>query len=85
LEDHVLSTLDRPVPLISMEFNFPHAYAPLATCLSNIAAQGNYEFNVAITEPPLRLELPRWVTAEEITKAVAENGWQYVELYARRI
>jgi FkbM family methyltransferase len=84
-EDQVLSSLDRAVPLISLEFVFPYGREALAACLSKITAVGDYEFNAAVTEPPLRLELNRWLKVEEINKAIDQNRWLYVELYAQRV
>ena len=82
-EEQVFSTFDRPAPLISIEFVFPHGRPGLATCLSKLDALGDYEFNVAISEPPLELELNRWQRTDEITRSIEKNGWLYIELYAR--
>jgi FkbM family methyltransferase len=86
LEDKVLSTLNFQIPLISMEFNLPQMWDAMLTCIQyllNIDAR--YRFNAAITEPPIKFEIDRWITGEEIVSAVRFAGWRYAELYARVI
>ena len=84
LEDKVLSTLAVPIPLISMEFNFPQMWEALLTCIQRLQRIAlGYRFNVAITEPPLKLEFERWATAEQIVSDIRAANWLYVELYAR--
>jgi FkbM family methyltransferase len=81
-EERVLSTLSHQVPLISLEFNFPQMYGALSTCIEHLGSIGNYRFNVAITEPPTRLELS-WLSAAEIIGEITARRWSYAELYAR--
>ena len=81
-EERVLSTLRQQVPLISLEFNFPQMYGALSMCVEHLCSIGNYRFNVAITEPPIRLELS-WLPAAEIIEAITARQWGYAELYAR--
>lgn len=55
-EDRVLSTLEVPIPLVSMEFNFPQMWDAIIACIEQLHnIDPNYRFNVAITEPPLIL------------------------------
>jgi FkbM family methyltransferase len=82
-EAKVLSTLRHPVLLISMEFNFPQRRDALRACISRLDGIGNYGFNAAITEPPLKLEYNRWLSGNEIVDSIARQKWQYTELYAR--
>jgi hypothetical protein len=82
-EQQVLSTLKVPVPLISMEFNFPHMQAALLACITMLGKLGNYQFNAAITEPPIKFEFDHWLSGKEMVAAISEKGWLYVELYAR--
>jgi hypothetical protein len=79
----VISTLRYPVPLISMEFNFPQMYDALWACVSHLETIGNYSFNAAITEPPFKLEYDQWLSSGEITASIRSAGWGYAELYAR--
>src|SRR5207249_1422214 len=66
-EDKVLSTLEVPVPLVSMEFNFPQMWDAMLTCIQHLQKiNPGYRFNVAITEPPLKLEFEGWATGEQI-------------------
>lgn len=83
-EDRVLSTLEIPVPLISMEFNFPQMWTAMLACIQRLQKIDlRYRFNVAITEPPLKLEFNRWVTGDQAVSRVRAAGWPYVELYAQ--
>jgi FkbM family methyltransferase len=82
-EEKVISTLGYPVPLISMEFNFPQMHDALLACVSHIETIGDYRFNVAITEPPFKLEYDQWLSSGEIIASIRLAGWQYIELFAR--
>jgi hypothetical protein len=83
-EDKVLSTLNVPIPLISMEFNFPQMWDAMLTCIHRLVkVDARYRFNAAITEPPVKFEFSRWVTSQEIISVVRSSGWRYTELYAR--
>jgi FkbM family methyltransferase len=83
-EDKVLSTLEAPIPLISMEFNFPQMWDAMLACVRRLQKiDPAYRFNAAITEPPLRLEFDRWMTGEQIVSCVRMANWLYTELYAR--
>jgi FkbM family methyltransferase len=82
-EEHVLSTLRLPVPLISLEFNFPQMDNALVACVKHIDAIGPYRFNAAITEPPHRLEFDQWLIGSAFIAAICSAGWRYTELFAR--
>jgi predicted O-methyltransferase YrrM len=82
-EKKVISTLRHPVPLISMEFNFPQMHDALMACVSHLETIGGYRFNAAITEPPLKLEHDEWLSGGEIIASIRSAGWQYTELLAR--
>jgi FkbM family methyltransferase len=82
-EQQVLSTLRYPIPLVSLEFNFPQMDDALLNCLKQLEAIGSYHFNAAITEPPQKLEFDTWLTANGILSAIRSAGWRYTELFAR--
>jgi FkbM family methyltransferase len=83
-EDKVLSTLKVPIPLISMEFNFPQMWDAMVACIEHLLKiDARYRFNAAVTEPPVKFEIDEWATAEEFVCVVRSAGWQYTELYAR--
>jgi FkbM family methyltransferase len=83
-EDKVLSTLTVPIPLISMEFNFPQMWDAMLACVRTLRnIDGGYLFNVAITEPPITFASDTWLGGDEIVSAIQSRGWMYVELYAR--
>jgi len=82
-EEKVLSTLSQPVPLISLEFNFPQMCDALVGCVRHIEALGGYRFNAAISEPPLKLEFTSWLSGTEVIRAIRSSGWLYSELFAR--
>jgi FkbM family methyltransferase len=83
-EDKVLSTLNVPIPLISMEFNFPQMWDAMLACIQRLVKiDARYRFNAAITEPPIKFEFDTWVTGEDIVSVIRSAGWQYAELYAR--
>jgi FkbM family methyltransferase len=83
-EDRVLSTLEVPIPLISMEFNFPQMWDAMLACIQRLQKiDPGYRFNAAITEPPLRLEFDRWMTGEQVVSCIGMANWRYTELYAR--
>jgi FkbM family methyltransferase len=82
-EQRVLSTLRFPVPLVSLEFNFPQMDDALLTCVKQLEAIGPYRFNAAITEPPQKLEFDSWLTGSGIIAAIRSAGWRYTELFAR--
>jgi FkbM family methyltransferase len=81
-EAEVIATLDRPIPLISLEFNLPEALAGLKKSVSLIESVGVYEFNAVVTEPPASFELD-WVNGVQLLEAIEARGWRYVEVYAR--
>ncbi|HEX7793710.1 MAG TPA: FkbM family methyltransferase [Vicinamibacterales bacterium] len=81
-EEQALSTLDYPVPLISMEFNLPQMFQALSACLERLEQLGQYEFNAVITEPPRRFEL-EWLSRSDAVTAIRTRGWGYAEVYAR--
>jgi FkbM family methyltransferase len=84
LEYEIISTLDREIPWISLEFNLPHFEQALRQTLEKMQTiSPHYRFNVAITEPPLKLEFDEWLTGEESLAEIKRRGWLYVELYAR--
>jgi hypothetical protein len=82
-EQKVISTPRYPIPLISMEFNLPQMNDALVACINHLERIGTYHFNAAITEPPLMLELDRWVSGGEIIARIRAAGWRYAELFAR--
>jgi hypothetical protein len=85
-EEKALSTLNRSVPLISLEFNFPQMYGALAGCVRRIETLGTYRFNAVISEPPVKFEFTRrWLSGMEIIAAITSLGWRYSELFARTI
>jgi FkbM family methyltransferase len=81
-EEKVISTLSKPVPLISLEFNFPQMHDALAGCVTRIEALGNYRFNAAISEPPVKWEFTTWLSGAEVIGAINSSGWRYSELFA---
>jgi FkbM family methyltransferase len=81
-EEKVISTLSQPIPLISLEFNLPQMYDALAGCVRRIEALGNYRFNVAISEPPVKLEFTPWLFGADVIGAIKSSGWRYSELFA---
>jgi FkbM family methyltransferase len=81
-EEQALSTLDYPVPLISMEFNLPQMFQALSACLERLEQLGQYEFNAVISEPPRRFEL-EWLSRSDVVTAIRTRGWGYAEVYAR--
>jgi FkbM family methyltransferase len=82
-EEKVISTLRVPIPLVSMEFNFPQMRGALLACIGRLETIADYRFNAAITEPPLRLEFPQWISGCEIIASIRAAGWGYSELFAR--
>jgi FkbM family methyltransferase len=82
-EKKVISTLRYPVPLISMEFNFPQMNDALMACVSHLGTIDDYRFNAAITEPPLKLEYDQWLSSGDIVASIRSAGWRYAELFAR--
>ena len=84
-EDKVLSTLNIPIPLISMEFNFPLMWNAMLVCIQHLMKiDAKYRFNAAITEPPTEFAFEGWLTDKEIVSAIQRfTARQYVELYAR--
>jgi FkbM family methyltransferase len=84
LEYEILSTLQRPVSLISLEFNLPMFFTSLTRSIDYLCAlNSQYRFNTVITEPPLRFEFEEWLTGDAIKQEITKAGWRYVELYAR--
>jgi len=84
LEYEIISTLEREIPLISLEFNLPHFEQSLKLTLEKLRTiSSRYRFNVAITEPPLKFEFDEWLTGAELLAEIKRRGWFYVELYAR--
>ena len=69
-EEKVISTLTRPIPLISMEFNFPQMFEALVACIRHLEAFGDYRFNAAISEPPAKFEFDEWSTGQEIVALI---------------
>jgi hypothetical protein len=43
---------------------------------------GSYRFNVAISEPPVKLEFTRWLSGADVIGAINSSGWRYSELFA---
>jgi FkbM family methyltransferase len=84
-EEKVISTLNQPIPLISLEFNFPQMYGALAECVRRIETLGSYRFNAVISEPPVKFEFTPWVSGVEIIRAIKSARWGYSELFARII
>jgi FkbM family methyltransferase len=83
-DDQVLSTLNIPIPVVSIEFNFPQMWDAMLTCIERLEKiDPGYRFNVAITEPPFKLKFDKWATGEQIVLSIRAAGWRYVELYAR--
>jgi FkbM family methyltransferase len=82
-EQRVLSTLRYPVPLVSLEFNFPQMDNALSACLNQLEAIGPYHFNAAIAEAPQKLEFDPWLTTSGIMAAIRSAGWRYTEVFAR--
>jgi FkbM family methyltransferase len=83
-EEDVLSTLNVAIPLVSLEFTLPDMRNAMVACVQLLLqVDPNYRFNVAITEPPLRLELDAWVEGEKLISDLKNRGWRYAELYAR--
>jgi FkbM family methyltransferase len=84
LEYEIISTLDKKIPLISLEFNLPHFERSLTETVEKIRTiSSDYRFNVAITEPPTKFEFDEWLTGEQALAEIKRRGWLYVELYAR--
>ena len=84
LEYEILSTLQRAVPLISLEFNLPHFMVSLQNSIKTLSSLDDaIRFNVSLTEPPLRLEFRHWLSGEELLDRVKKNRWAYIELFAR--
>jgi hypothetical protein len=84
LEYEIISTLDREIPLISLEFNLPDFEHALNQTVEKIQAiNSRYRFNVAITEPPLKFEFDKWLTDADALAEVKRRGWLYLELHAR--
>jgi FkbM family methyltransferase len=81
-EEQALSTLDHPVPLVSMEFNLPHMSQALTSCVERLERLGLYDFNAAITEPPRKFAL-EWLSGADVVAAIRASGWGYAEVYAR--
>jgi FkbM family methyltransferase len=81
-EEKVISTLSRPVPLISLEFNLPQMSDALAGCVRRIEALGSYRFNAAISEPPVKLEFTSWLSGADVIGTINSSGWRYSELFA---
>ena len=65
----VLQGLDRPVQLMSFEFNTDAGLIGLAdACIAHVAALGDYEFNFQAEAPGMvELQLEPWVDAEVMT------------------
>jgi hypothetical protein len=84
-EEKVISTLNQPIPLISLEFAFPQMYGALAECVRRIESLGSYRFNAAFSEPPVKLEFTPWLSGVEIIRAIKSSRWSYSELFARII
>jgi hypothetical protein len=82
-EQRVLSTLGYPVPLVSLEFNFPQMDDALLACIKQLESIGFYRFNAATAEPPQKLEFDLWLTGSGIIAAIRSAGWRYTELFAR--
>jgi FkbM family methyltransferase len=83
-EYEVISTLDVPVPLVSLEFNLPEFQEALEQSVRKLASvSAAYRFNAAISEPPDRLEFAEWLPAEETIARIRQEGWLFVELFAR--
>ncbi|MGA7323781.1 MAG: FkbM family methyltransferase [Rhodomicrobium sp.] len=82
-EQQVLSTLRYPVPLISLEFNFPQMQGALLACVDQLETIASYRFNAAITEPPQKLEFDQWLRGDEIIAAIQSAHWRYAELFAQ--
>lgn len=83
-EYEIVSSLETPVPLISLEFNLPEFAGALNRSIEKLhSLSGLYRFNAAVTEPPMKLELSNWVPAEEMREHVNQSGWHYAELFAR--
>ena len=84
-EEKVISTLNQPIPLISLEFAFPKMIGVLERCVTRIEMLGNYRFNAVISEPPVKFEFTPWLSGVEIIAAIKSLGWGYSELLARII
>lgn len=82
LESKVLSQLSSAIPLVSLEFNLPSHHRALVDCVRKLASLGPYQFNVAISEPPVRFEL-EWSGPVSVIAEIDRRAWGYVELYAR--
>jgi hypothetical protein len=70
-EDMVLSTLKVPIALITMEINLPQMHDAMLMCIKHLQQiDPGYRSNVAITEPPLKLEIDRWETGDRIISRI---------------
>src|SRR5262249_51102003 len=72
-EEKVISTLNQPIPLISLEFGFPQMYGALGECVRRIETLGNYRFNAVISEPPVKFEFTPWLSGVEIIGAIKSS------------
>ena len=82
-EEKIISTFHYPPLLVSMEFNFPQMREALDACIRHLESIGDYCFNAAITEPPLKFEHERWLLGNQIVELIELAGWHYMELFAR--
>ena len=54
-EEKVLSTLNVPIPLISMEFNFPQMWDAMLACIQRLV-KIDARYECEITEPPHQMD-----------------------------
>lgn len=71
----VLQGLDRPVALLSFEFNTDAALIGLAAaCIAHVASLGDYEFNFQADAPGMvELQLSPWVSAEVMSYIILND------------
>lgn len=68
-EEQVVSGLSVPVGALSMEFT-PEFMESTLKCVEHLCAIGDYQFQISLGES-MEFALPQWVTAGEITRALA--------------
>jgi FkbM family methyltransferase len=83
-ERQAIEGMSRPCALLSAEFNLPHFSGELESVMERLQTLGGpVTFNVAITEPPIRLEFAQWLPATESLARIRSAEWRYVELFCR--
>lgn len=81
-EDQVVSGLSTPVGALSMEF-CPEFMESTLRCIGHLCRIGDFRFQISLDES-MEFALPKWVTAEEIRRALSEvPSTAFGDLYAR--